>query len=71
MSARDTKAPALLSTDQSIQQNDERPCTGTEAPKANSTTYERMREQQACRDEWVRLFGKDAELTSRGGTTWL
>ena len=71
MANREPKAPAeLLTTDQSEQQNDERPFEGVSS-QANSTTRERMREQQVCRDEFARLFGKDAELTSRGGTTWL
>ena len=71
MANSETKAPAeLLTTVQSVQQNDERPFEGDNS-RDNSTTRARMREQQACRDEFARLFGKDAEMTSRGGVTWL
>ena len=33
--------------------------------------YSRLREQQACRDYWARVYGADAERASRGGVMWL
>lgn len=70
MASNDTKAPAVLPLGQGSQHNDERPCEGT-SPRANSTTYERKREQQQARDAWRELVGTDAERASRGGVSWL
>ena len=30
-----------------------------------------LREQQKARDYWVRVYGYEAELLSRGGVSWL
>ena len=38
---------------------------------SHEVNYSRRREQQACRDYWVSMYGADAELASRGGVTWI
>ena len=71
MTSRDTKAPVVLPSGQTVQHEDERPCEGTNPHEANFTTYERKREQQQARDAWRELVGAEAERASRGGVSWL
>jgi len=43
----------------------------TSCVHSHEVNYSRRREQQACRDYWVSMYGADAELASRGGVTWI
>ena len=43
----------------------------TSCVHSHEVNYSRRREQQACRNYWVSMYGADAELASRGGVTWI